>query len=100
MFVPKVGEKIRRARRARDLSQIDVARALGLSQALLSLVERSDYIPERYSTLVNIIAVTGADIESIRRDLIAALPALRNARREFTEELERDLCGKAAPVAS
>jgi len=78
-------QDLRRARRARDLKQSEVAAAAGLSTATLSMIERG-FISERASlaTIADIANLVGADFTPI---LEALAPVIK---RDF-ETLQKEL---------
>ena len=61
---PVKGSPIAEARKAKGLTQVELAKAVGVSQGLISTYENGAHVPEK--TLVRISEVLNVDIETIR----------------------------------
>lgn len=61
---PAKGSPIAEARKAKGLTQVELAKAVGVSQGLISTYEKGAHVPEK--TLVRIAEVLNVDIETIR----------------------------------
>jgi transcriptional regulator with XRE-family HTH domain len=72
----KVGRSLRAIRRSRGLRQVDVATEAGVSQALVSSIERGRCGTVAVSTLDRVVSAAGADLECLVRYRSAELDRL------------------------
>lgn len=61
--MPVKDSSIAAARKAKGLTQVELARAIGVSQGLISTYEKGAHVPEK--TLVRIVEVLGVRIDDI-----------------------------------
>lgn len=62
MYMPKIGIKIKQLRRQRNLSQIDLAKQLGVSKSVISSYENGIHYPP-YDVLVQIARIFGVSTD-------------------------------------
>jgi predicted transcriptional regulator len=100
MYVP-TGNELQKARKARGLTQTEVAERAGVSQPLLSRVENEDVDP-RLSTLHSITqAINGSDISIDGNRLEVVVPsAIRELRKDMslTQEDLAEEAGVSQPL--
>lgn len=81
-FVPSVGRRIRRHRRAREMTQFQCCLAVGVAQSVLSVLEKGG-LPGRLSVVQKYCDVIGLDfslvLADLRRNVGALEPIFRDA---------------------
>jgi transcriptional regulator with XRE-family HTH domain len=95
VLIRSMGDRYRRARQQKRLTQLDVAAAIGCSQALVSNVEKG-IVPATFRALDDLAGVLGLSVAQIEADIVAALPALRAAGRKLPREIEERITHEAA----
>ncbi len=91
ILMHRLGERLKKVRNARGLSQREVAEAVGLSQALISLIEQGKrQLPlraiERLASLLNTdpsALIAPVDPEDVMRELLRTWSAYRAARESY-----------------
>jgi transcriptional regulator with XRE-family HTH domain len=77
-----ITSRLRRARRAKELTQEQVSHALGVSQAFVSQIERG-LLPEKLSSLITYAQLVDVDVRALVADLAAALGDLETVFRDY-----------------
>lgn len=62
MYMPEIGQKIRRLRTQRGISQVDLASSLGVSKSVVSSYENGVHLPP-YDVLIRIALLFGVSTD-------------------------------------
>ena len=88
-IIADLGREIRQARIAHGLSQVEVARAAGVSQPRLSVIERGQFGAVPVVTLARLMAIVGLDLSA--RAYPAGQPLRDAAHLELLDRLRSHL---------